>query len=145
MEHVGVDLAKNKSQVCILTEDGELIERRIPTSRAQFTKLLGKRPRCKILVEASNESEWVARHFEMLGHEVIVADPNYAPMYGHRTRRIKTDKRDAEALALACQAGHYRAAHRLSDEQRLMRVHLAVRRAMVETRAGYISSVGSQL
>jgi len=27
-----------------------------------------------------------------LGHEVIVADPNYAPMNGHRSRRIKTDR-----------------------------------------------------
>ena len=28
----------------------------------------------------------------------IVADPNYAPMYGHRSRRIKTDRRDVAAL-----------------------------------------------
>ena len=42
MDHVGIDLAKNKSQVCILTEDGEVIERRISTTREQFAKVHGK-------------------------------------------------------------------------------------------------------
>jgi hypothetical protein len=32
-------------------------------------------------MEASTESEWVTRCLEDLGHEVIVGDPNYAPMY----------------------------------------------------------------
>ncbi len=145
MEHVGIDLGKRQSQVCTLTEDGELKQRRILTTRDRITAVFGKRAPTRILIEACAGSEWVARVLEELGHEVIVADPNYAPMYVHRTRRIKTDKRDAEALALACREGHYRPAHRLSDEQRLMRTHLAVRRAMVETRAGYISAVGAQL
>jgi transposase len=52
-----------------------------------------------------------------LGHEVIVADPNFAPMYATRSRKIKTDRRDARALAEACRLGAYRPAHRLSDAQ----------------------------
>jgi hypothetical protein len=48
------------------------------------TAVLGARPRAKILLEASTESESVARHPESLGHEVIVADPNFAPMYATR-------------------------------------------------------------
>src|SRR5918996_4082937 len=35
----------------------------------------------RILMEASTISEWVARLLEELGYEVVVADPNYAPMY----------------------------------------------------------------
>jgi transposase len=35
-------------------------------------------PSARNLVEASTESEWVAQHLEALGHEVIVADPNFA-------------------------------------------------------------------
>ena len=41
----------------------------------------------RILLEAATESEWVAQHLETLGHEVIVADPNFTAMYGHRSRR----------------------------------------------------------
>ena len=29
MEHIGIDVHKMHSQICILTEDGELIERQI--------------------------------------------------------------------------------------------------------------------
>jgi transposase len=55
-------------------------------------------------------SEWVAQSLEALGHEVVVADPNYAPMYGQRRRRIKTDRRDVAALAQANRLGVYRPA-----------------------------------
>jgi hypothetical protein len=40
---------------------------------------------------ASTESEWVARCLEELGHEVVVADPNFAPMDGTKTRHVKTE------------------------------------------------------
>src|SRR4030095_5247554 len=62
--------------------------------------------------------EWVARCLEAFGHEVIVADPNFAPMYAtRRAHKVKTDRRDARALAEACLLGAYRPAHRLSDPQ----------------------------
>jgi transposase len=143
MDYIGIDLHKNSSQVCILTEDGELIERRIKTGRESFDELFSERPPARILVEASTESEWAARHFEALGHEVIVADPNFAPMYATRDRRIKTDKRDARALCEACRLGAYRPAHRTSDRQRDVRAHLAVRETLVRTRSKYISLIGA--
>jgi transposase len=55
--------------------------------------VLGDRPRARILLEASTDSEWVTRCLEGLGHEVIVADPNFAPMHATRTRKVKTDRR----------------------------------------------------
>ena len=51
------------------------------TSRERFTAVLGSRAPARILLEASTESEWVARRLEALGHAVIVADPGFAPMY----------------------------------------------------------------
>jgi hypothetical protein len=74
-----------------------------------------------VLIEASTESEWVARSLEELGHEVIVADPNFAAMYATRSKRVKTDRRDARTLAEACRLGAYRRAHRSSEEQRRVR------------------------
>ena len=76
---------------------------------------------------------------EGLGHEVVVADPNYAPMYAQRSRRVKTDKRDALALAEACRLGAYRPAHRTSEEQRHVRALLTVRDKQVRTRAGLVT------
>ena len=139
MDTIGVDLHKRESQLCILAPDGTATERRIATSRERFTALLGDRPRARILLEASTESEWVARHLEGLGHEVIVADPNYPPMYATRARRVKTDKRDARTLAEACRLGAYRTAHRVSAARRHVRAELAVREALVRTRTRYVS------
>lgn len=123
MDFVGIDLHKTSSQICILSEGGELIERRIKTTRASFHEVFADRPAARILVEASTESEWVACHLEQLGHEVIVADPNFAPMYATRDKRIKTDKRDARALCEACRLGTYHHAHRTSERQRKVRSH----------------------
>ena len=41
------------------------------------------------LLETGTESEWVAQALEAAGHEVVVADPNFAPMYGEHTARSK--------------------------------------------------------
>jgi transposase len=139
MEIIGLDLHQRESQLSMKADDGTIKERRIGTSREWFTAVLGQRPRARILLEAMTESEWVARHLEALGHEVIVADPNYAPMYATRSRRSKTDKRDARALREACERGTYRPAHRLSEARRHVRADLAVREALVRTRARYVS------
>lgn len=141
MDHVGIDLGKVHRQISVLTEEGEVIDRRIRTERARFEQVLGLRPRARILIEASTESEWVARCLEAVGHEVVVADPNYAPMYAQRSRRVKTDRRDADALAVACRLGAYRAAHRASDEGRHLRAVLSVRETVVRTRARWIVHV----
>jgi transposase len=139
MEYGAIDLHKKESQVRIVTESGEVIDRRIPTTRDRFTVLFWGRAPMRILVEASTESEWVAQHLETLGHDVIVADPNYAPMYGHRSRRVKTDRRDVAALAEACRLSIYRATHRRSERQRTVQQQLTIRRALVDARTRAIS------
>ncbi len=138
MDNIGLDLHKRESQLCVLAEDGTVTERRIATTRERLTAVLGSRSPARVLLEASTESEWVARHLEQLGHAVIVADPNFAPMYASRSRRVKTDRRDARTLAEACRTGAYRPAHRTSEAQRHVRAELAVRDTLVRTRARYI-------
>jgi transposase len=139
MDTIGLDLHKRESQLCILGGDGAIREQRIATSRERLTAVFGARSPARVLLEASTESEWVARHLEGLGHAVVVADPNFAPMYATRSRRVKTDKRDARTLAEACRLGAYRPAHRLSDVQRHVRAELAVRDALVRTRVRYVA------
>jgi hypothetical protein len=72
MDHIGIDVHKKESQLCIPGERGELREPRIRTTPERFAAGLGERPRARILVEASTEREWVARGLEGVGHAVIV-------------------------------------------------------------------------
>ena len=139
MEYGAIDLHTKESQIRIVADTGEIIDRRIATTRERFTATFWDRPRMRILLEASTESEWVAQHLETLGHEVIVADPNYAPMYGQRSRRVKTDRRDVAALTEACQHGIYRLAHRRSARQHAIQSQLNVRQELVQARTRAIS------
>ena len=140
MEYGAIDLHTRRSQIRILDEqEAVILDRRIDTTRAEFDRVFGGRPRMRILLESSTESEWVAQHLEARGHEVIGADPNYTPMYGSRSRKVKTDKRDVAALALACRRGIYRAAHRASRAARTLRQTLRIRQQLVQVRSGLIS------
>ena len=68
MDHIGIDVHKRESQIYILAESGEVIERRIRTEPERFDAVLGTRPRARIVIEASTDSEWVARCLPAHGH-----------------------------------------------------------------------------
>jgi hypothetical protein len=57
VEFIGIDVHKEESQECILAAEGEVVEKRIRTERGRFAELLGGRPRARIFLEASTESE----------------------------------------------------------------------------------------
>jgi len=45
-----------------------VLEQRLRTQRDRLVEPLGKRPKARVLLESSTESEWVARYLEELGH-----------------------------------------------------------------------------
>lgn len=146
MEHCGIDVHKWESQICVIDEEGRVeFERRVRTDAARLVAELAGFPETQVLMEAGTESEWVARCLERAGHKVIVADPNFAPMYATRSRRVKTDRRDARTLAEASRLGAFRAAHRVTDQQRRVRDLLGVRDALVAARTQFINTVRSLL
>lgn len=146
MEYGAIDLHTRASLIRIVAADGGVVlDRTITTTREGFERLFADRPPMRVLVETGTESEWVAQVIEGCGHEVIVADPNYALMYGVRVRAVKTDRRDVAALAEACRLGIYRAAHRVSAAQRGMRRTLRVREQLVRVRTQAINLVRAQL
>ena len=57
MDYIGIDVHANESQICTLTEQGEIVECRVRTRPERFAEVLGERPRARILIEASTGSE----------------------------------------------------------------------------------------
>lgn len=146
MVYGAIDLHTRYSQIRIVDETGAVVrEQRIVTSRERLVKAFAELGPMRILLETGTESEWVAQTLEAAGHDVIVADPNYAPMYGERTRKVKTDRRDVAALAEANRHGWYRAAHRASPAQRETKQILRTRRLLVHTRTNTVSLVRAVL
>jgi transposase len=146
MVYGAIDLHMRYSQIRIIDADGRVVrDQRIATSRERFATAFAGFGPMRVLVETGTESEWVAQALEAAGHEVVVADPNYAPMYGELRRKVKTDRRDVAALAEANRRGWYRAAHRTSAEQRATKQILRSRRFLVQTRSGAVSLLRSLL
>lgn len=146
MEYGAIDLHLRRSVFRIEDPTGALVtEGRIDTTRADLTRIFGAHAPMQVLVERSTESEWVAVLLESFGHEVIVADPSYLPMYGERQRRVKTDQRDVRALVTACRHGHYRRAHRVAPATRTLRQELRIRRHLVQMRTQTINVLRAML
>jgi transposase len=146
MVYGAIDLHMRYSQIRIVdAEGGVLREQRVPTSRERLVKAFAGHGSMRILLETGTESEWVAQALEAAEHEVIVADPNYAPMYGEIRRKVKTDRRDVAALGEANRRGWYRATYRVSADQRACRQVLRSRRQLVQMRSGTIALIRSLL
>jgi transposase len=146
VEYVGIDVHKGECQVCVVDDEGTIQrEFRFRTTTAELTRRLERYAGSRVLIEASTESEWVARCLESLKLEVIVANPNYALMYAARKQKVKTDRADALALAQACRLKLYKPAHRMTDEQRRTRKQLGARALLVRHRSKTVNFVRAYL
>jgi transposase len=146
MVYGAIDLHMRYSQLRIIDADGQVVrEQRVVTDAARLVAVFSGHGPMRILLETGTESEWVAQVLETAGHTVIVADPNYAPMYGEIRRKVKTDRRDVAALAEANRRGWYRATQRVSATQRALRQQLRSRRLLVQMRSGTIALIRSLL
>jgi hypothetical protein len=68
-----MDLGKKESQIPIITEGGELVEKRMRTERKRVRQYFKERPPSKVLIEASTISEWVARVLEETFYRLLSA------------------------------------------------------------------------
>ena len=146
MVYGAIDLHTRYSQIRIIDATGAVLcDRRVLTTRERLVAVFAGQGPIRVLLETGTESEWVAQALEGAGYEVIVADPNFAPMYGDVQRKVKTDRRDVAALAEANRRGWYRVAYRTSAPQRAVRQVLRARRQLVSMRSGTISVIRALL
>ena len=95
---VGLDLSDRQSTLCVVDEDGRVVERaQIATSERTFRRRFGEMSRVRVVLEVGPHSPWTSRLLEELGHEVITANPRKLRLIYEN--RVKTDQVDAEYLA----------------------------------------------
>jgi transposase len=80
-----------------------------------------------------------------MGNHVIVADPNFGPMYAQRDKKQKTDERDAYALLQALKLNAFRRSVRRSDRELVIKAQLNARTSLVRNRAKLLSYTRSVL
>jgi transposase len=141
MRIVALDLGGAKTSYCEVN-DGQVVERATVKSLSELARLLGPNtPPAKVAFEACREAWVVHDQLQAWGHQPLMLDTTRVRQLGIGQHRRKNDRIDAETMARALETGRVPLAHVLSPRRRELRLQLSVRRTLVETRAGYVTTV----
>jgi transposase len=138
---VALDLGKNKTTYCEVA-GGEVVRRATVSEVSSLETLLGpKEPEAVVAIEACREAWYVHDLLSSWNNQVVMVDTTRSRQIGVGQHGRKTDRLDAEALARALERGGIPKAHVLSPARRELRRLLGIRRALVEARANFVTTV----
>jgi transposase len=140
MEHLAIDLGGRESQICVRSQDGQIVEeRRCRTAR--LPEYLATRPHSRVVVETCSEAFWVADAALATGHEVRVVPGTLVRSLGVGARGVKTDRRDARALSEVSCRLDVPSVHVPSRVARQRKTLCGMRDALVGSRTKLINTV----
>jgi len=141
MRIVALDLGAKKIAYCEIS-DGKVIDRATVRSLEELETRLGPQAEnACVAIEACREAWFVHAVLTKWGNKVLLVDTTRRKQIGIGQHHRKNDRIDAEALARAVEEGRIPLAHLLSPHRQNLRRELSVRRALVETRAQYITTI----
>jgi transposase len=95
---LGMDVGDKKTDYCLLSQDGKVLERgKVSTRRRALEEFLSEQPPSRAVIECGTHSRWVQQVGVEAGQEVIVSNPRRVRLISHN--RKKRDRIDAEMLA----------------------------------------------
>src|SRR5262245_31560056 len=140
MDHVAIDLGARKSQICVRSGDGQIVdERRWETW--ELPRYLAERPKSRVVMETGAEAFGIADAARELGHEVRVVPANMVRTFGVGARRTKTDQRDARVLSEVSCRVDLPSVHIPRAESRERKTICGMRDALVGARTKVINTV----
>jgi transposase len=140
MRKIALDLGVRKTAFCEV-KNGAVVQRATVTSVETLSSLLGPQEQPAVVaIEACREAWHVHDLLRSWGNEVVLVDTTRSRRLGIGQHGRKTDRIDAEVLALALERGGIPMAHVLSPHRRELRRWLGVRRALVESRANLVTT-----
>lgn len=146
MEHVGIDVHQKYSEVCVVSDSGQVVLRdRISTTESRFRRFFRARKASRVILECGPLTPWVYRLLLELVEEVVVVNPRRVRLIAEST--MKTDVLDAEVLARVgrLDLDLLRPVYQRSRAAQELRTQLRARNALVRSRAALIHSVRGTL
>jgi transposase len=141
MRNVALDLAVRKIAFCEVA-GGQVLRRLTVSSIKSLEPHLGRQAQpAKVAIESCREAWHMHDILSAWGNQVLLVDTTRVRQLGVGQHGRKTDRIDAEVLARAVERGGIPAAHLLSPPRRQLRLELSIRRALVETRSQYVTTV----
>ena len=103
MLHIGLDLSRRRLDVCVLSDDGELVEELAAPPDAEglrylVAKLARRREPVRAVIESMTGARFIHDTLERLGWDVLIADAQRVK--GLAPVACKTDRVDARVLAV---------------------------------------------
>ncbi len=139
MRSVGLDLGARHIAFCEVV-DGVVVRRASVRRLSELEPMLGRKsPSAQVAFEASREGWHVHDVLSGWGKQPVMLDTTRVQQIGVGQHGRKNDAIDAEAMALALDAGRVPVAHVLSPERRALRAQLSVRGELVEMRARQVT------
>jgi transposase len=132
---IGVDLAKQVFQVCMVNRHGAL-KTNTTVTRGKLLALIARQPPALIVMEACSGAHDWARRFRALGHEVRLLAPQYVVPFRHGQ---KNDPNDALALTEAGLRSRISSVPVKSIEQQDIQALHRVRERLVKNRTALVN------
>jgi len=139
MRSVGLDLGARHIAFCEVV-DGVVVSRGTVRRLSELERLLGPQTEpARVAFEACREGWHVHDVLQSWGKEPVMLDTTRVRQIGVGQHGRKNDALDAEAIAMALDAGRVPLAHVLSPERRALRARLSVRSELVDMRARQVT------
>lgn len=142
--YVGLDIGK-RTEFCEVRQERVTTRATVSNEKQLEALLEPSTGRARVVLEACREAWYLYDLLTGWGHEVWVVDTTRVRQLGIGQHKRKNDRIDAEVLARAGESGRVPRAHVLSHASQRLRMELGVRRALVETRAHYVTAIRSML
>lgn len=146
MDHIGIDVHLKYSEICVLCEEGNVLERqRVSTTETSLGRLFRRRNRSRVVMECGSMTPWLHRLLAGWGHDVVVVNPRRVRLIAEST--LKSDRIDAEILARLSRFDPQLVGslYQRSYEGQVLRTQLRVRTELVRARTRLINSVRGTL
>lgn len=139
---IGFDLGDKKHAICVLDQDGAIIDERTITNHHESLRRLSiKYPKARIALEVGSHSPWISRFLKELDHEVLVANPRkLRAIYANNRKSDQNDARMIARLARVDPELLYPIEHGTEQSQRDL-LQIKLRDNLVRQRVDIISSV----
>jgi transposase len=132
--HIGIDLGATRSHILVLSAKGE-VKQRLEVLTPELPSWLKKQKRSRVVMEACTQSTRIAEAARTAKHETVVVPGQVVRALGVGARGIKTDYRDAEALARASlRSAELPSVHTRSEASRSQKELLSARATLVKSR-----------
>src|SRR5215471_16211508 len=132
----GLDVGFKRTAVCVVDEAGRIVWRGVvdthPEALCRALQRWGGKL-AKIGLESGSMTPWLARELAKAGFPVVCMDAR-AAADAVKSRRVKSDKADAYALAEMLRTGWYRAVYVKSEDSHRLKAMLGARDQLVRAK-----------